>query len=251
MKVVILEDEPPALAQVTKALRAAAGDVEIVATFDNVGEAGRFFDASPPPDLVVSDIQLADGCALPLFSSGRVLSPVVFATAYDRYLIDAFQSQAIDYLLKPIDVAAVARALEKYRRFEEHFGARTSLTTLKAVADATVTPRRRIVARKGGGLRAVPVDEVAYLRADDKLTLVLLKDGSELLVDKTLTALETELDPSVFFRLNRQLLVHVQAVRGWRSAGKGRILVSLEPRPPADVVVAQENASAFRAFIDR
>lgn len=248
MKVVILEDEPPALAQVTKALRAAAADVEIVATFDNVMEAGRFFDTSPPPDLVVSDIQLADGSALPLFSSGRTPSPVVFATAYDRYVIDAFHSQAIDYLLKPIDVAAVARALEKYRRFESHFGARAALTT---ATEAMVTPRRRIVARKGAGLRAVAVDEISYVRAEEKLTLLVLTDGSELLVDKTLTVLEAELDPEVFFRLNRQLLVHVQAVRAWRSAGRGRILVSLEPRPPADVVVAQESAAAFRAFMDR
>jgi DNA-binding LytR/AlgR family response regulator len=245
VKVVVLEDEPPALARILKALKGAGG-VDVEATFGSVAEARGFF-ADRSTELVVSDIELSDGSALPLFASGHVQCPVIFATAYDRYLVDAFQSQAIDYLLKPIDDGTVARALEKYRRLAAHF----ERQRVRNVLDLVHTPRRRVIARKAGAQVALPVDDVAYFRANDKLTLAVLGDGSELIVDRTLGEIERELDAATFFRVNRAFLAHVNAIRSWRSAGKGRIVVVLAPRTPDDVFISQENAGAFRAFVDR
>jgi two-component system response regulator LytT len=255
VKLVLLEDEPPALAQLTRAVQAARPDAEIVATFDTVADARAWFTTNPGvAELAISDIQLADGLALPLFAALDV--PVIFATAFDQWLLDAFRCAAVDYLLKPIAHEDVARAFEKHARLRASLRSPSDLKSdlksdLNALADMVREPRRRLLVRRGAELRAVSVDDVAYLIAEDKLTLLVTRTGAEHVVDKTLAALELELDPRAFFRAHRGALVHVSAIKGVRSVGKGRLLLTLEPRPKDDVVVPQEHGAAFRAWFDR
>ncbi len=254
LRVVLLEDEGPALAQLEATLRAARPDVEILATFDTVAGARAWFGANPPPDLVVSDIQLADGLALPLFADEGLRCPVVFATAYDAYLLDAFRCASVDYLLKPISHEDVARALEKHERMREAFaeaGGPEPGGTYAALAEVAREPRRRLLVRRGPELRALPVEAAAYFLAEDKLTLVVTHSGTEHVVDKTLSELIRELDPRQFFRVHRGCIVSATAIQAIRSAGKGRIALTLAPRSRDDVVVPQENGAAFRAWFDR
>lgn len=250
LRVALLEDEPPALAQLTSALRAARPDVDIVATFDTVEGARAWFAQNTPPDLVLSDIQLADGLALPLFAPGGVHCPVIFATAYDRYLLDAFRCASIDYLLKPIAHEDIARALSKFHLLREAFSA-PKAQSFGALTDFVREPRRRLLVRRGAELRALPVDEVAYVFAEDKLTLVVTRAGTEHIIDKTLQQLEDELDPRAFFRAHRSCIVGAESIESIRSAGKGRVALTLRPRPKHDVIVPQENGAAFRAWLDR
>lgn len=265
LRVVLLEDEVPALAQLETTLRAARPDVVITATFDTVVAARAWFAANPPPDLVVSDIQLADGLALSLFAEDGVACPVVFATAYDAYLLDAFRCASVDYLLKPITHDDVARALAKHERLREAYAAARPTANAPealsaaiagrdeyvALAEVVREPRRRLLVRRGPELRALPVDAVAYFLAEDKLTLVITHAGTEHVIDKTLNDLMRELDPRMFFRAHRGCIVSAAAIQSLRSVGKGRIALTLIPRPKDDVVVPQENGAAFRAWFDR
>lgn len=247
LRVVVLEDEPPALARMERALRAARPDLVVAARLDTVAGAREWFLREAAPDLVVSDIRLADGLAFELFAEGIVSAPVVFATAHDDYLLQAFRFAVIDYLLKPISDAAVASALEKLSRLREVLTKEDAAALLTAAR----SPRRRLLVRKGSDLVALSVDGMAYARAEQKLTVVVAHDGTEHVTDKTLRELEAELDPRDFFRANRALLVGASAIRSFRSAGKGRISLELAPRPPDDAIVPQENAASFRSWIDR
>jgi len=254
LRVVLLEDEPLALARLTAAVRAARPDVIVEATFDTVAGARAWFASHPAPDLVVSDIQLADGLAIALFASGEVASPVVFASAYDAYLMDAFRCAAVDYLLKPIATADVARALDKHAQMRATFGGSAppvDAGTMGALSEFVREPRKRLLVRRGREMRAVATDDVAYLVAEEKLTLLFTRAGTEHVVDKTLSELEQELDRRTFFRANRATIVHVQAIRSFRSIGKGRLELTVEPRPKSALVVSQENGAKFRAWFDR
>lgn len=245
MKVALFEDEPPALAHLERALRRALPTVDVVARHETVAGARAWLAGAPAVDLVFSDIQLADGLAISLFVDVDV--PVVFATAHDEHLLDAFRCATVDYLLKPIDDEDVARALTRPARLRGALQ-RDSLTALKAAVDA---PRRRLLSRHGGLLRAVAVDDIAYIVAEDKLTFAVTHAGDEHVIDKSLAALGRELDPATFFRANRGVIVSVVAVRGCRSLGKGRLAVSVTPRPRHEIVVPQEHGAAFRAWLDR
>jgi DNA-binding LytR/AlgR family response regulator len=243
LRVLILEDEPPARARLEQALAHSGVAVVVEAALASVAQAVAWLGARPAPDLILADIQLADGLSLEIFDRVALTCPVIFCTAYDEYLVDAMARGGIDYLLKPIRDDDVARALGKYRRLEAHFAQRVQ--ALREV----LQPRRRLVVRRAGGFVAVAVDEVAYFVVDDKLVDVVTRDGRRFGADQTLGELEQQLPPGAFFRVNRQYLVRAEAITGFRPHLKGRIAVELSPPTKDDVVISQENAGRFRVWI--
>lgn len=248
LRVVVLEDEPPAVAQIERALRRWDPAVQILGVADSVSGGVEILRRGPEPDLILADIRLSDGLVLTLFDRLPVRCPVIFTTAYDTYLMEAFERNAIDYLLKPVSAERLGRALEKYVRLSEHFGARLAAlaATLSRPVEAAGPPR--ILARDGAAFVAVPIDRIAWFTTEHKLTLMIERDGRRRIVDDTLAQLETRLDPNAFFRLNRRYLAHVGAMTRFRSVGKGRIEVILSPEPREEILVSQENAAAFRRW---
>jgi DNA-binding LytR/AlgR family response regulator len=246
MRILILEDEAPARQRLEQAVRRAEPGAEIVAALPSVTQAAAWLAAHPAPDLVIADLQLADGLSLELFERAPPGCPVIFCTAYDEYLVEAMRHDGIDYLLKPIDDAAVAAALAKYRRLEAHFTGRAAELARALRAGPT---RRRLLARRRDGFVALKLDDVAYFVVQDKLVEVVTRSGARLDVDRTLGELEAELDPDELFRANRQYLIRASAVVGFRPLVKGKLIVELDPPPGEDVVVSQENAARFRAWL--
>ena len=111
--------------------------------------------------------------------------------------------------------------------------------------------RQRLVVRRGGEFIAVPAAEAAYFYSDDKLTFLVARDGQRFLVDAPLAELESSLDPLDFFRLNRQYLACAAAIASFRPIGKGKLLVELTPKSRTEVIVSQERAGPFRAWLSQ
>ncbi|RZJ08786.1 MAG: response regulator transcription factor [Rubrivivax sp.] len=248
MKVFIAEDEPPARERLIQALSRIAPQVRVVGHADSVKATADWLATHPPPDLLLLDIQLSDGLSLELFENRELVVPVIFTTAYDQFAIDAFRALAVDYLLKPIDEAALARAIEKAEKLRRGFG-----SDVMAVLSQLQRPRwrQRLLGRKASAFHSFEVGELAYVVSLDKLSHAVLHDGSRLLVETPLAELETQLDPSQFFRANRQTLLAARAVAGFAPAGKGRLKLQLRPALAGDLVVSQERAAAFKAWLDR
>ncbi|MCB9675839.1 MAG: response regulator transcription factor [Alphaproteobacteria bacterium] len=240
MRVVVLEDERPALEQLLAAVHACRPDVEVVAAIDSVADAVAWLRSHPEPDLVLADVRLTDGRSLSVFEAVEVRCPVVFVTAYDQYTMAGLEAGGIDYLLKPVDPARLAVALEKVARLRAHFTGREPRS-----------PRQRVLVRRSGEMHAVPVEDIAWFTTEHRLVLLVTRQGQRFVVDRTLADLATELDPERFFRINRSWLVSVDAIRGFRSAGKGRLSLSLAPETDRDAVVSAEFVGAFRAWLDR
>lgn len=268
MRIILIEDEKPALARLERAIRQFDPAIEIIASFGSVSATVAWLAHHPQPDLMVCDIQLSDGLSLQIFQQVALSCPVIFCTAYDEYVMEALACSGIDYLLKPIDQERLHQALTKYLRLRSHFAGRIDSLTEALLAPAPgvhagagqgVAPaalpgigryRERVLVKKGIDFLSVPVGEIAYFTTEHKLVVLVARSGSQYVVDKPLGELADELDPRVFFRVNRQFLVHYPAVRRFRPHSKGRIALTLDP-PVSGVVVSQENARRFREWMDR
>lgn len=245
MKVFIAEDEPPARERLIETLARVAPEAVVVGHADSVRRTADWLATHAPPDLLLLDIQLADGLSLDLFRAQReqrVQLPVVFTTAYDRFALEAFQALAVDYLVKPVGDAALAAALAKVSRWRAHFAGTD-------VAAPPAWPQRLACRRWGGSAQhvALPVAQLARLVSLDKLTHAVALDGTRYQVEQTLAEMEQALHPARFFRLNRQVLVAASAVRHYAPSGKGRLAVVVAPDDET-VTVAQERAAAFKVW---
>lgn len=238
MKVFIAEDEPPARERLVETLARVAPEVQVAGHADSVQATAQWLVAHPPPDLLLLDIQLADGLSLDLFQAQRANLPVVFTTAYDRFALDAFRALAVDYLLKPVGDAALAQALAKVRRWQAHF---------RAADPPPAAYAPRLACRAGAVHHALPVTQLARLVSLDKTTHAVALDGGRFVVDRPLAELEQLLDPRRFFRATRQVIVAAPGVRHYAPAGKGRLALRLAPGDD-ELVVTQERAAAFRSW---
>jgi DNA-binding LytR/AlgR family response regulator len=264
MTILVLEDEAPARAWLTQVLARHRPGAAITA-LASVADALAWLAGHAAPELIVADIQLADGLSLEIFERAQPGCPVIFTTAYDEYLIEAMQRDGIAYLLKPLREDDVAGALAKYDRLESHFAARVRGLRDAIARSGSAGPRsnaqrsgesierprtgaRRLVARRRDGFVVLSLDEVAYFVVVDKLVEVVIRDGRRFDVDQTLGELERDLAGDVF-RVNRQYLVHAAAIAGFRPFVKGKLLVELAPATADEVVVSQENAARFRAWL--
>ncbi len=246
-RILLLEDEPPALQRLRAAVESHPA-TEVVGTESSVDGAYLWLTGHPAPDLIIADIELADGKAFRLFERWRPTCPVIFCTAFDEHVLEALGWNGIDYILKPIRSERIHEALDKYAALRQHF--RAEATERLTGFSAKPRYRRRLLVKRGSEFLAIPVEKIAYLASEHKLTVAVLSDGNRHLLDRTLTDLESELDPTHFFRASRSHLLRIDAVEGFESAGKGRLEVLIAPRPGNPVIVSQKNAADFRAWLE-
>lgn len=249
LRVLLIEDEAPARDRLASLLTGTTPPCTVVGAVDSLAALEKWLRANPAPDLIFADIQLGDGLTLDAFRTAPPPCPVVFITAHDDYLLEAFATHGIAYLLKPIKRTDLDAALKKYRELGRHFaGSLAALAASLAVPHATV-PRQRILAQRGTASQPVAIADIAYFFSKNKLTFLVSRTGERCLVNEPLAALASELAPAQFFRVNRNYLVHASAVKSFASVGKGRLAVQLVPRPTEEILVSQETAAAFRNWV--
>jgi DNA-binding LytR/AlgR family response regulator len=244
MKAIIIEDELPARAKLKSMLEAIEPGMIIVAELGSVEESIGWLKINTEPDLAFVDVQLSDDHSFEIFRRLNVKFPVIFTTAYDKYLLESFEFNSIDYLLKPITEEKLRRSLEKIRRLEQHFlqGGIMKLIQLER------PQKDRIVARKGTEFVALNIDEIAYFFTDHKIVFVRDFNGRQMIVDKNLAELEAQLSDRSFFRINRKFLASQRSIDRFRP-DSGKILVFLKPEMKEEVHVSKETAPQFRHWI--
>ena len=248
MKVFIAEDEPPARERLVETLAHVAPHAQVVGHAESVQGTAAWLADHPAPDVLMLDIQLADGLSLELFQGRELPVPVIFTTAYDRFALDAFRALAVDYLLKPIADEALRAALAKVARMRAHFGADVA-ALLRQPEAAGPRWRQRLLGKLGGQFHSLAVADVACFVSVDKLTFAVLPDGRRYQVETPLAELQDELDPALFFRANRQVLIAARAVRHFVPAGKGRLRVESASTAIGELIVSPDRAAAFRAWL--
>lgn len=250
MNVLIIEDEKPALDQLTRLLKQADASVRVAGTLGSIRESVWWLAQNETPDLILMDIELSDGRSLEIFKQFKITCPVIFTTAYDEYLIEAFGYNGIDYLLKPIRADKLKNALQKYEKLRSHFTGRID-ALLQTVAAEKPRYKERLLVKKGVDFVSIKTEEMAYFYSEFKISFLVDRSGQKYMLDKPLGVLEEELDPKYFYRLNRKYLAHIQSVARFKPFEKGKIRVDLVPAVKEEIHVSQEKAADFKMWMER
>ena len=245
LRALIIEDETAAAVNLRAVLRETAPDVEVTGVLESVAESVEYFRNHPQPDLLFMDIHLADGDSFRIFDEVEIAAPVIFTTAYDRYALEAFKVNSIDYLLKPLKSADVQRALEKLRRLtgseSRAYGARVKAMAAERQETFLVHVRDRII--------PLHRDKIAYCYTSDEKVTACGFDGEIYPLDRTLEALQALLPEADFFRANRQFIVSRRAVKEIVVWFGSRLSLSLQVATPERIVVSKARAPEFKAWL--
>ena len=255
MTILLIEDEPLIARQLLKLVRQLEPEATVDGPLGSVQAVVEYLNQKPRPDLIIADIQLSDGVSFEAFRQVNLNVPVIFTTAYDEYAIQAFKLNSIDYLLKPIDSEELKVALAKYHRwqptgtdFADQF--RTLLSQLGGQTPAP-TYKRRFTAHFGRQIVPVSDEQIAYFHRDE-LIYLFTTDGRKLITDyRTLDELDELVDPSRFFRANRQFLISAGVVVSYQPQFTGKLAVRLlTPFETVEVLISKEKAPAFRQWME-
>ncbi len=250
MKVIIIEDETPAANRLAKLLQQCSDEVEIVQRLDSVESSVRHFQSAGNVDLIFMDIQLADGLSFDIFLQTTVTAPVIFTTAFDQYTLKAFKVNSIDYLLKPIDETELKKSLEKYRQFYSKKEINFSEKMIKLMDELTAAKyKERLLIKRGQQLSYLKTALTAYCYADGKLCYAVDFTGNKFLLETTLSQLEEQLQPTMFYRINRQLLVNIEAVKKVYIWLGGRLKLDILPLTNTETVVSRERVNGFKEWL--
>ncbi|MDF7815080.1 LytTR family DNA-binding domain-containing protein [Hymenobacter sp. YC55] len=253
MTILLLEDEYPAAEHLQRLLRRADPTAQVVGVVRSVAAGRQWFAQHAPPDLILADIQLTDGLSFEVFDQVGLTSPIIFTTSYDEYAIRAFRVRSVDYLLKPLKLAALRAALAKYHDLRAAFAPVAHSQQLEQVLDSLPRPSRtyktRFLVASNEQLVPLAVDQIAYFQTRHELVQLVSCDGRRFVLEYTLEQLEQLLDPRLFFRASRQLLTHVQAVRGVQPYFNGKLVLTLDPIPPQELHISRDKATAFKEWL--
>lgn len=250
MNLLLIEDEPQAVERMLHLLRRVRPDDAVVAVKDSVSESVAWLKDHPQPDLILMDIQLADGLSFEIFDRVHVTCPVIFTTAYDEYALKAFKVNSIDYVLKPVDEEGLKAAFTKLTTLQTPGAAKMMESIAEAMRMMKQRYKERFLVSIGERLISVASTDVLFFLSEEKATYIHNRENRRLLIDFTLDQLEPQMDPDRFFRINRKYIVSRGAILEMRSHSNSRIRLILSGNPDPDVIVARERAGEFRAWMD-
>lgn len=241
---IILEDEAIASRRLKRMLNELyQDDIEVIETFQTISELGEYLLKNSHPDILFQDIMVADGNSFDLYDIVKVQSKIIFITAYDEFAIKALRNNAIDYLLKPLKKEELSDAIERARVItsEEPAKLRKELSPYK----------ERFLIRFGNKLHSVNTAELAYVYAEEKLSFFMLHNGKRIPSDIALQQVQQDLDPEQFFRVNRQFIVNIDAIKNMLRYSRSRIKLILEPPFPQEIVISTETTPKFKSWMIR
>lgn len=247
MRVLIVEDETAAFENMVTALQTIDPAIEIVANTESVSRTAEWLSNNPLPDLIFMDIHLSDGSAFMLFDRMKIETPIVFTTAYDKYALDAFRVNSIDYLLKPIKSDELQRALDKFRHWMPD-DMSSYLSRLMALAPKPAYKDRILIPLRDK-LLPVSLNNVGFFYTTNKQTLVCLKNGTQYAYAKTLEQIMTMLNSSEFFRANKQYIVARDSIKEITIWFDSRLLVTLDNETPEPIYISKNRATEFKTWV--
>lgn len=250
MKVLIIEDEPLAAKRLIRLLKEVEADAEILDTIDTVSSAIKWLDRQSA-DLIFMDIHLADGISFSIFEQIEIRTPIIFSTAYDKYAIEAFRVNSIDYLLKPIEKSELVRALSKYHQTKSFIQPDDIKILLENIYPPQNAYKQRFIVTSGEKIKSINVSNIAYFFGQQKYVFLVTKDDRRHIIDYTLTKLEEILDSDQFFRINRQFIISFNAIQNMYTYSKSRIKIELLPVPEMEAIVSIDKSRKFKEWLNR
>ena len=248
MRIIILEDETRAASYLERLLAKIAPNMVVIAKLESVREGVKYLLNNPEPELIFSDIQLADGLSFEIYNQVSVKCPIIFTTAYDHYAIEAFKTNGIDYLLKPIEEERLTQAIEKAK----HFSPGLVLGKILSISnsDAGKLYKSRFMVKVGDKIKSVPIEDILVFYSLEKASYILTSDAHNYCIDYALDQLEPMLDPEKYFRVNRKYIVSINACTNILAWTNSRLRLKIDGIDDSGIIVARERVQEFKSWLD-
>ncbi len=255
MKILIVEDEELAAKRLAQLVLEIEPEAEIHGPIDTVSATVKLLKLKPVYDLILLDIQLADGKSFSIFDQYEVITPVVFTTAYDEYALQAFELNSIDYLLKPVNREKLRSSLEKFHKLKEYYSEGNPNNQLYKMLRNLQQPGKvafkdRFLINKGDAMIPIKVSEIACFYAEDKEVLLLTNDKKRYIIPHSIEELSSKLDPKLFFRVNRQYIISGDAIHKVHNYFNFKLKVEITTDPKLEIIVSRVKTAAFKAWMN-
>lgn len=249
-KILILEDEKLNSERIKRLILKIRPDVEIVGVLASVKNTVSWLSQNHAPDLILMDVQLADGLSFEIFNLTDLTCPIIFTTAYDEYAIKAFKYNSVDYLLKPIEKDELEAAILKLENaLQQPASPKSQIEELLAYMQPKEYRNRFLIPYRDG-FRKIDVEDIACFYSNLNINYAYLFNGEEVVVPHTLEALEQELNPKSFFRANRQYIIHINAIEKVNNYFNGKLQLKIKHSKDEAVIVSRTKASLLKLWLD-
>lgn len=250
MKAIIIEDEKLSAEHLCLLLSKIDASIEVIAIFDSVKKTIEAFKKEIKADVLFVDIHLADGLSFDIFSKMAIDIPVIFTTAYDEYAIKAFKLNSVDYLLKPIGISDLKQAIEKLKKIKSN-----QSTILEGISNVYQSLNKqyknRFMIKIGDHIISVKTENVFHFIAEDGITMMVTNTAKRYPVDYTLDQLEQLISPTEFFRINRKVLISINAVEKVSSYFNSRYKINSDVLDGDASIVSRERVNDFKLWLDK
>jgi len=259
MRVLIIEDEELAQKKLQKTLQSVDATAQVVGIADSIRSSVDWLQSNPAPDLILMDIELADGQSFEIFDKVEVKSTVIFTTSYDEFALKAFKVNSVDYLLKPIQKEDLQAALEKLKNIKSFYSSQVespamNVDVLVKELQQKLQPkdfRKRFLVKHAQKLLSIEIEEIAYFYSDGRLNFFKTNDNKKFVVDYTMDELEGMLNPDRYFRISRSFYVSIACIDQIHDYFGNRLLLHLKPAVDKETIVSREKVSDFKKWMGK
>ncbi len=254
MTVLIIEDENVAIKQLRTHLYSIDNTLEVVGQLSSIEDCINWFAENQQPDIIFSDIELLDGNIFSFLDKHEISSPIIFTTAYDQYLLKAFDTIGVAYLLKPFTEEQIKKALAKCVVLKSE--------NKKSYSDAIISDiksalkgvslnnyKQRLTIKLPSGLQLLPTAQISLIKADGALLHAFDFSGKKFPLTGTLLQIEEQLNPTVFFRINRSEIINIDAIEKIENQSSDRLALYLKGHKES-FTVSTSKTPGFRKWID-
>jgi len=251
MKILIIEDERRTADLIARLIKQYDNSYSVLGTIDSVEMGVEWFiHKTEMPDLILADTQLSDGTSFDLFDQVNMELPVIFITAYNKFALNAFRLNSIDYLLKPLSFSDLKKAFDKFIRTKEAYLKVNLKEYSQIISPDQKTFKRRFIVKSGNHYKYLSTDEIAYFLAEDGLVFAGLMKGGRSVVENTITELSELLDPEQFFQVNRNTIAGIKAINKFSGYFNRRLILQLLP-DNHEVIVSRERVQDFKEWLNK
>ena len=254
MNILIVEDEELAQKKLQKTLAAVDATATVVGITDSIQSTVDWLKSNNNADLILMDIELADGQSFEVFNLVDVKAPVIFTTSYDEYALKAFKVNSVDYLLKPVQTDELQAALAKYKKLADTSRQDVNIESLVNQIKQQLQPkeyRKRFLVKHAQKLVSVDVEEIAYFYSDGRLNFFKTFDNKKFVVDYTMDELAEMLDPDKYYRISRSYFISVNSVEQIHDYFGNRLLLYLKPNAEKEAIVSREKVTEFKKWLGK
>lgn len=252
MNIIIIEDEFRAAKSLQNLITELKPEAKIIGVYDSIETSIEMLKNSKP-DLIFMDIHLSDGLSFEIFKQVEITCPVVFCTAFDQYMLDAFKSKGVDYVLKPFSREDIAEAFRKVDELKKFFQ-KTELPELEALIQKITQPqtpsKSSFLVFKNQKYTTIPTENIAYFFIHNEITHLMTFDKQQFQLTQTLGQIAEQVSPKHFFRVNRQYIINFSAIKEMEHYFQRKILVKLTVETPEQLLINKEKSHSFFTWLE-